>query len=278
MTTMTIIACKILQDELVYILERDPSIDKIKVIDTGEQKEFVEKLEKFESLKDKIRIINPDELQNYGNEGSSINDKNEIIINLQKLALHVKPKLLKEAIYEEIKKYSEISDGILLFYGMCGNGLDQVDEDFKELNTCKLEILKDRTGRIVDDCIGATLGGWAEYMDALKSVSKPKTYLFTPMYAKHWKEIIGAEYRKAGFGDEKMIEMVKLTNKLTDYKRVAKLNTGLDYTGTYDEDMKKYSELLDLELIELDLGNQDLFVECYENMKRELGVIGSDQF
>ena len=46
MSTMSIISCKILQDEIVWILENDSSIDEIIIVDNKNIQEFIEKLDR----------------------------------------------------------------------------------------------------------------------------------------------------------------------------------------------------------------------------------------
>ena len=46
MPIMSIISCKIMQDEIIWILENDSSIDEIIVVENENIREFVEKLNK----------------------------------------------------------------------------------------------------------------------------------------------------------------------------------------------------------------------------------------
>lgn len=46
MPTMTIVSCKIMQDEILWILENDPAINEIIVVDNENIGEFVEKLDR----------------------------------------------------------------------------------------------------------------------------------------------------------------------------------------------------------------------------------------
>jgi hypothetical protein len=74
------------------------------------------------------------------------------------------------------------SDGIFLFYGLCGNVLGKIEEDFKTLD-CKICILKEENGEIVDDCIGAVLGDRGRCLEVLKSCKGIGTFFLTPMWA-----------------------------------------------------------------------------------------------
>ncbi|AKB67421.1 hypothetical protein MSMAL_0878 [Methanosarcina mazei LYC] len=50
MPSMSIISCKIMQDEIIWILENDSSIDEIIIVDSKNIREFVEKLDKVNLL------------------------------------------------------------------------------------------------------------------------------------------------------------------------------------------------------------------------------------
>jgi hypothetical protein len=69
--------------------------------------------------------------------------------------------------------------------------LEIIEKDFAASSlSCPVHILKDNKDRIVDDCIGATVGGVDNYLKILKSVSDAGTYLFTPMYSKGWRNCL----------------------------------------------------------------------------------------
>ena len=104
------------------------------------------------------------------------------------------------------------SNGILLFYGLCGNVLGKVEEDFcLEKDGCIVRILRDDE-RIVDDCIGATVGGGANYLKLLKTHSKEPAFFFTPMYTHSWRELFNID--KLHSNPEEALKMVKKINDL----------------------------------------------------------------
>ncbi|MGA9187101.1 MAG: hypothetical protein WB014_00705 [Methanosarcina sp.] len=74
-----------------------------------------------------------------------------------------------------------------LFYNFTilpmSNVLGNMEEDFcLEKDGCTVRILKDDE-RIVDDCIGETVGDGANYLKSLKTHSKEPAFFFIPMYA-----------------------------------------------------------------------------------------------
>lgn len=262
MSVMTILSCKILQDEIVHLLEKDPSVDEIIVVMNNEEHELISKLDAaglhyvlmdLEQLPPSPQRIDPDRFT--------------IIICLVELALHEFPKTLKVEVYERIGQMTAYSDGILLFYGLCGNVLDKVEEDFRDQEkTCPVRILRDEK-RIVDDCIGATLGGGEEYLKTLKMLSSQGTFLFTPMYAHSWKEIMRVDPDKP----ENTLKMLRKVNEITGYKRVAKVNTGLRYTENFHEKVEEFAQIFDFDVLEIE-GNQKIFQKCYASMKELMGI------
>ena len=264
MPLLTILSCKILQDEIVHILENDPSVDEILVVGNGQEDEFVSKL-RMVGLD--YRSLSPATLRSDTRSYRNDTGKYAVMVYIVELALHEFPKILKTEVYKIIDELSKCSSGILLFYGLCGNVFDKLDIDFSHLeDSCPIRILRDDT-RVVDDCVGATLGGCGEYLATLKKLSEHGTFLFTPMYAHAWREIMRVDPEKP----EKTIKMLRKVNEMTGYKRVAKIRTGLTYTDNFDEKVDEFAEIFDFEVLEIE-GGQSLFEKCYEEFKKDVIV------
>lgn len=268
MPIMSIVSCKIMQDEIIWILENDSSIDEIIVVENENIKEFVEKLNKGDI---QHKVLSLEKISSHiemENEGKYI-----VLVYLMKLGLHKSPKELKNKVYETIEILSPFSSGILVFYGLCGNVLGNIEKDFEvNLHSCPVRILRDKQHRIVDDCIGATVGGVDNYLKILKSVSDEGTYLFTPMYSQGWRELLDLDNRAHGKDPSKALKMLKKLHEMIGYKRVAKINTGLKYTENFDEAIREFAELFDFEILEFNDGNQRIFEDCYNELKVEIGV------
>ena len=265
MPIMSIISCKIMQDEIIWILENDSSIDEVLVVDNENIREFVEKLDKVNLH---YKVLSLEDISSLP-EIKSECKKYTVLIHLMELGLHGSPKELKIKVYETIQTLAPFSSGILLFYGLCGNVLGDVEKDFQRSSiSCPVRILKDKDHRIVDDCIGATVGGVKNYLRILKSVSDAGTYLFTPMYSKGWREI--HDLNKLNKDPAKALKLMKKTHEMIGYKRVAKINTGLEYTENFDASIREFADLFDFEILEFDDGNQEIFKDCYNELKMEI--------
>jgi len=267
MTVMSILSCKVLEDEILWILENDPSIDEIIVVENENSGGI---LDKMENCGFPHKVLSLDEIselsQNDGNESKNYT----LLVCLLELGLHSRPENLKSKVYETIEKLAFCSSGVLLFYGLCGNVLGNIEEDFaSRVPACPVRILRDNTGRVVDDCIGATLGGSEQYLKVLKSVSDVGTYLFTPMFSAAWKELFNID--KLHKDPEKALNMMRMTHEMTGYGRVAKLHTGLSYTENFDAKIRDFADIFSFEVVELELeGNQEIFNKCYRELKAEL--------
>ena len=262
MKTLTILGCKILQDEIVYLLENDPLVDEILVVSNGEEEYFSEKLKKIGieyrvcSLEEIPAVIEADPPVGY-----------RVVVYMTELGLHLHPQLLKSKVYQKIEELSEYSSGILLFFGLCGNAFNKIEEDFKYLEkSSPVRILKDDEG-IIDDCIGATVGGNCKYRDILQGLTDKGTFLFTPMYAHAWREF----ERVSPENSDRWIELLRRMHEITGYKRVARIRTGLSYTDDFDEKIEEFAGLFDFEILEM-TGGQKIFERCYASMKDRLAL------
>jgi hypothetical protein len=244
------------------LVTKDSQIKRIFIVENKNIFEFTEKLDENHICYSVIPFKRlPQLLQNV--------DRNEltVVINLMELGLHAVPKRLKSEVYQNIREMIPYSNGILIFYGLCGNVLGNVEEDFcLEKDGCTVRILRDNE-RIVDDCIGATVGGGANYLKLLKTHSKEPAFFFTPMYASSWRELLSID--KLHSDPEKALKMAKKVNDLAGYSRVAKVNTGLTYVKDIDKKIEEYAKLFGYSIIEIN-GNQEIFEECYFSIKNKI--------
>ncbi len=267
MAVMSILSCKVLEDEILWILENDPSIDEIIVVENENSGGI---LDKMQNCGCPHKVLSPDEISKVIQKKENESGNYTVLVCLLELGLHMRPENLKNKAYETIEKFATCSSGILLFYGLCGNVLGNVEEDFaSSMSDCPVRILRDNAGRVVDDCIGATLGGTEQYLKVLKSVSDVGTYLFTPMFSAAWKELFSID--KLHKDPEKALNMMRMTHEMTGYGRVAKLHTGLSYTENFDARIRDFADTFGFEVVELELkGNQKIFDKCYRELKAEL--------
>ena len=264
MTVLSILGCEILQDEIVWIFENDSQIKRILIVQNENLSEFTEKLNEQHVCYD---IVLFEELPQILKDGDE--DELTVVVNVLELGFHMFPKKLKSEVYQNIREMIPFSNGILLFYGLCGNVLGDVEKDFPmEKDGCIVRILRDDDDRIVDDCIGATVGGCANYSKLLKENSKEPAFFNTPMFANSWKKmpLTGYDFDS---NPEEALKLTKMINDLAGYSRVAKVNTGLTYVKDFDEKVEEYAKLFGYSVFEI-CGGQEIFEKCYLSIKDEM--------
>jgi len=265
MTRIGILACKMLQDEIIYLIQNDPAVHNTILIENGEHPEFAEKLDKLH-----IPYTMAASIDDVSDADLSDTDKSSvtfIVWNLE-LGLHEFPKKLKEKVYKCTETFAKKAHGIYLFYGLCGNVLGRIEEDFKAIcPSCPVVILRDGDGEVVDDCIGAAVGGRRAYLSLLKSFKGVGTLIFTPMYSATVDEFFEHGRQRHMFSEEQITEMNKYMFQASNYKQLAHLDTGLHFNDNIEEKAKKFADKYGLEIIRLTGGNQIIFWNCYEKLK-----------
>ena len=213
MPTLSIISCRMLEDEIVHLLSSDREVEELLLLDGKETQSLSRKLKSqnrphillaWESIGSHLRKRNgPGGLFSRLGIRSSRADGLVVVVNLLRLGLHSDLDLLRTAVYDEIRRLSAFSDGILIFYGRCGDSLAHLEEDLADLS-CPLYFLTDGQGRRIDDCIATALGGNEEY-DRTLSEHKDVAVFLTPMWASGWKvmreEIASSGQRQGSEGD-----------------------------------------------------------------------------
>lgn len=254
---MSIIGCRMFEDEIMHLLENDPEIERVLVV---ENEDCAGITRKMADAGIPYTVLPLEEIMKKPESGEE--QGLTLIIYMLELALHAIPENLKKTVYSKVELLAPGSDGILLFYGLCGNVLGKIEEDFKALD-CKVCILKEENGEIVDDCIGAVLGGRGQYLKVLKSCKGVGTFFLTPMWAVNWREMV----RTAGLSQNPDdISMSKFVFDYAGYKRVARVNTGHPYEKNFEAAVLEFSTLFDFEIIDLE-GTMQLVENCYAKTK-----------
>ncbi|SDF87829.1 Protein of unknown function [Methanolobus vulcani] len=260
MPVLTFIACRMFEDEIVHIVENDDSITNLLVVDNADCGGLVAK------LKDSgcnFTLVKENRLSDFLQETKTL----VLVVEMLELALHATPEHLKEVVYDKAREMAEYSDGILLFYGLCGNVLGKVDTELSDL-PCPVHILKENNGDVIDDCIGAVLGGRAAYLEKLKSFNGVGTFFMTPMWAAHWREMVVS----AGMTpDPDNIKLSKFVFDYAGYKNVAKMDTGLYYEKQFEPMVEEFARLFDFTILDMK-ASPNLLVRCYEQLKDEISV------
>jgi hypothetical protein len=288
MPVLGIIACRALEDELAHVLSEDREVRHLIIINnldclglsgklrSKNRPHLLASWEDIPEMISSIRRTGPGVLKPllerfrlYGllGKANAADEDIVIVVNVLKIALHIDNKLLRAEVCKNIDAMSQYSDGILLFYGRCGNAL--LDIEVPQGRHCPLSFLTDDSGERVDDCIAAAIGGNKQYAEALSS-HQGVGFFLTPVWASGLDYIdnearryaIEHHWKPKSFGDY-LVEL--------GYSKIAWLDTGLKFISDYEVESKVnwFAGLYKFEIVKLH-GNVKVAEHCYRQAKDSL--------
>ena len=271
MPVLSIVACRMLEDELVHLLSADGEVRELLLVDGRE----------CLSLSAKLRAQNrphlllgldriAQHLQERQSSPGGIFSRSShpkaaelaVVVSPLRLGLHSDLELLKAAVYDNIRRLAAFSDGILIFYGKCGNALADLEHDLSDL-ACPIYFLTDEQGERIDDCIALALGGNENY-DRTLAEHQDVALFMTPMWASNWK----AMGEEAASG--KRLDLGAML-KGTGMTKVARIDTGLCFEPGFMEKVDGFAREFGLQRIELP-GGTAVAKGCYERAKSRLAA------
>ena len=209
MSVLSIVACGMLEDELVHVLSKDRELQQLIVVENRESSGFLRKL-RLRNCNPRTAFLDrvPMLIKGHSSPGfivpsrllsnfpvlkkfcrkRKLREKVSVVVNLLSLGLHADLEILKAEVYRNIREMASFSDRILIFYGICGHALGKLEEDLADLE-CPLFFLKDRNGENIEDCISLALGGNEAYARAMAKFQGMGTIYLTPMWASSWKKL-----------------------------------------------------------------------------------------
>ncbi len=165
MPVLGIIACRALEDELAHVLSEDREVRHLILIDNPEcfglsgklrsknRPHLLTALEDIPEMLSGIRKTGPRMLKpllerfrlcSLLGKGGEADEETIIVVNVLKFALHIDNKLLRDEVSKNVDIMSQFSDSILLFYGRCGNALQDIEPP--QGRHCPLSFLTDDSG------------------------------------------------------------------------------------------------------------------------------------
>ncbi|RXA17398.1 DUF1638 domain-containing protein [Methanosarcina sp. MSH10X1] len=277
MPVLSIIACGMLEDELVHVLSEDRKLKQLIVVENRDSSGFLRKLRSTNCIPRTVFLDRvPMLLQGRHSHGSRISagflsrfpffkkfcrrrdfrEEVSVIVNLLSLDLHTDLEVLKAEVYRNIREMAPFSDRILIFYGTCGHALGRLEEDLADLQ-CPLFFLKDRNGETIEDCISLALGGNEAYARAMAEFQGMGTIYLTPMWASSWKRL----ENKAGSRD---FNKHYLKNPL--YCLAAKIDSGILSDPDFHVNVKEFACTYDMKVVNLK-GNVEITEQSYLNAR-----------
>jgi hypothetical protein len=281
MPVLSIVACEMLEDELVYVLSKDPEIKRLFVVENRNSFRFVKKL-KSENLKPFIfssdRLypvvseINRESPGSFTRMFSNIpfckkiydfilnkEKKQEltVVVNLLRKDLHSDVDLLQSEVYLTAREMSKISNGILLFYGKCGFSSEKVNEELQQPG-CPVYFLRDDERNIADDCISIALGGNEIYSKTMLSGNGKGAIYATPMVLS---DLNGTNYKSSE-------SYKKISKYLTSpvYSLLFKINNP-DYKDiNFNRNASEFAKIFNMKIINVN-GTMKIAINSYMEAK-----------
>jgi hypothetical protein len=284
MLVLSIIACEMLEDELVYVLSKDLEIKRLFVVENRNSLRLTKKL-KSENLKPLIfssdrlyLIISEISRKSPGNLMSKLSnfpffnkiydiifDKKKkqeltVVVNLLRKDLHSDTDLLQSEVYLNAREMSKISNGILLFYGKCGFSSEKVQTELQQLD-CPIYFLRDDGRNIVDDCISVALGGNEIYTKTMLSGNGKGAIYATPMWLSGLNET-----------NYKSTESYKKLSKYLSspmYSLLFKINNQGYKDINFHRNASEFAKIFDMKIINVN-GTMNVAINSYMEAKTDI--------
>jgi hypothetical protein len=253
MPVLSIIACKMLEDELVHLLSADGGVRELLLVDGRECLSLSGKLRaqnrphlllSLDRIAERLLERKSRPCGNFSCRSAHLTAADlVVVISPLRLGLHSDLELLKAAVSDNIRRLSAFSDGILIFYGKCGGALADLEHDLSDI-FCPLYFLTDERGERIEDCIALALGGNGNY-DRELTAHKDVALFMTPMWASNWKAM-GQEDAASGKRRD-----LRAMLKGSGLRKVAMIDTGLHFETGFEENVDGFAREFGLERIEL---------------------------
>lgn len=167
MARLGILACQIFERELAYLLSRQEGIDTIYMRRCKEARRVAGMMERD------VAFINDPELL------SPISHGTEVLVDILPAALHTTVDELEYSCNNAVSSLKNVTNAILLLYGLCGNALKSVvARDDVHLVTI------DDDG-MIDDCFVGLLGR----QRYLRQLQRGGSFFLTNGWVAHWDSI-----------------------------------------------------------------------------------------
>jgi hypothetical protein len=274
MPVMSIIACRILEEEIFHVLSLENAFDYLFVTDTKEAHGLVRRLKKgntpyapmpSDRIPDMLRQTRSSCKRNIIRRicmKPSAKEDFIVVVHILELGLHRDLTSLRRGVYAAVEQMSSYSDGILLFYGLCGNSLQNIENDLSHI-TCPIYLLKDSESNRVDDCISIALGGNRKYEEAFEACRGKGTLFFTPMWASNWKDM------DAPRNKQEDLMTINDSFKRQHISRIVRIDKSTRYDPAFEENVKNFAQRFGLEIISMP-GTAEIVEKCYSDARNAI--------
>lgn len=221
--------CEVLEEEMAHILSKDSDIGRVTVVADDPANDMIEALRA--EIGNRLTVIS--DVEDFTPDPSI---PMEILATVLRVGLHMDKEDLQEGVKGQAKLLDPASDVLWLGYGLCGNVLLDIERQLEDL-TCPIVMPQNADGSKIDDCVCLVLGGTEKYLEHV--FKEAGTWFVTPGWLKHWETLLVQELRAQD------IPTVKWIFERAAYKRVLKVNTGIEDEDSYRAETEKFAELFD---------------------------------
>lgn len=271
MPVLSIVACEMLEDELVHVLSIDHDIRQLYLVEDTNSFRLTRKLKSrgmrpFIFPFDRLSAIVMENSRNLFSEGilrfpkfsifkkihyalkAGKCDHLIIVVNLLPKDLHADTDRLHSEVYRNARDMAKFSDGILLFYGKCAYSYESKTK-LKSLD-CPVYFLKDNNSEVVEDCISTALGGNDAYTKT-DQLGKGVFYA-TPMWITYMKERIKPDRPSNDY------------NYLNDpnYSHLFKINRLDSDNADFSINASEFAKTFDMDIININ-GTMKIAIDSY---------------
>ena len=257
-----LIVCPMLEDEAIYNIKNDPEVDDVYLVNTAFNGTIIPKLKQHGVDYQTISI--PRALS-----GDFDKDRYSVIIWVMFMGLHEDIDMLKMEITNQIITMHRSVDSIMLYYGRCGRGLDDICNWASVNIPIPVMIFRNRDGSICDDCICIPVGGTDRYLNLLRKY--PGRLYFTPAMASNFEGFLSSMELFNGL-DTRNEEIMKIILDMAGYTEVMEFQTGMGDQEHFKDNIRAFVEKYGLEwkVIEDGWADSSLTDMNYLNAKKTM--------
>ncbi len=256
------IVCPMLEDEAIYNIKNDPEIDDVYLVNTAFNETIIPKLKQHGVNYQTISTVK-------ALSGDFDKDRYSVIIWVMFMGLHEDIDMLNMEITNQIITMCRSVDSIMLYYGRCGRGLDNICKWAEANIPIPVMIFRNRDGTMCDDCICVPVGGTDRYLSLLRKY--PGRLYFTPAMASNFEGFLSSMELFNGL-DTKNTEIMRLILDMAGYTEVMEFQTGMGDQKNFKENIRQFTEKYGLEWKKLEEGWADssLTDMNYNNAKKTM--------
>jgi hypothetical protein len=241
------IVCPMLEDEAIYNIKNDPEIDDVYLVNTAFNETIIPKLKQHGVNYQTISTVK-------ALSGDFDKDRYSVIIWVMFMGLHEDIDMLNMEITNQIITMCRSVDSIMLYYGRCGRGLDNICKWAEANIPIPVMIFRNRDGTICDDCICVPVGGTDRYLNLVRKY--PGRLYFTPAMASNFEGFLSSMELFNGL-DTRNTEIMRLILDMAGYTEVMEFQTGMGDQENFKENIRQFTEKYGLEWKKLEEGWAD---------------------